>query len=647
MPKIDRYLALSVLCSVCATGDALAQKTDQNATTQSTDAFGRSVGNERNGLYGNSQVRGFNPVDAGNVRLGGLYIDLMDRVPQRISDENTVRLGIAAQGYPFPAPTGLVDYALSIVGDNARASLDLSNSSNMSRGFGGTLEFDLPLIGNQLELNAGFGGRQAVRAEGGEHKARSYGATLTFRPVKNSEISIFSGGNFTRGEEARSTLFMAGNNLPPELPRGKFLGQSWTERNYDIYLHGLLIRYPLGGFRLEAGLFDSISGYASNYSDLLTGVKTDGSSTNRIIVASAGTKDESISGEARIIRAWLNGSLAHRMILSMRGRNKDRIFGGSRRISLGPSSAIALDFRNKPDFELGEHDIDTVRQRTLGFAYNLRWQGRGTLDFGISKSHYQKEVNFANPAAIDPVARDNPVLANMAASIQLNSQAIAFGGYTQGQEEALIAPDIAINRAESPPAVRTRQMEMGLRYALTQRLSFVAGMFKITKPYYNLDPSLRYRQLGALSNSGVELSLAGQIAPGLSVVSGTLFLDPRISGEAVEGGLIGKRPVGQFTRRSILNLDWRLKNGHSPFSVDIAFESLSSRMANTANSLKAPPRTNLNLGMRYRFNVGDDKFLIRAQVQNALNQYGWDVNSSGGFTYTNDRALSLQLVADF
>jgi hypothetical protein len=51
--------------------------------------------------------------------------------------------------------------------------------------------------------------------------------------------------------------------------------------------------------------------------------------------------------------------------------------------------------------------------------------------------------------------------------------------------------------------------------------------------------------------------------------------------------------------------------------------------------------------MRYRFNVGDDKFLIRAQLQNAFNQYGWDVNSSGGFTYTNDRAFSLQLVADF
>ncbi len=109
MPKLNWRLGVAALCSVCAAGDALAQKTSQNATTQSTDAFGRSVGNERNGLYGNSQVRGFNPVDAGNVRLGGLYIDLMDRVPQRISDENTVRVGIAAQGYPFPAPTGLVD----------------------------------------------------------------------------------------------------------------------------------------------------------------------------------------------------------------------------------------------------------------------------------------------------------------------------------------------------------------------------------------------------------------------------------------------------------------------------------------------------------------------------------------------------------
>lgn len=450
MPKLNWRLGVAALCSVCAAGDALAQKTSQNATTQSTDAFGRSVGNERNGLYGNSQVRGFNPVDAGNVRLGGLYIDLMDRVPQRISDENTVRVGIAAQGYPFPAPTGLVDYALSIVGDNAHASLDLSNSSPMSRGLGGTVEFDLPLIGNRLGLNAGFGGRQAVRAEGGEHKVRSYGATLTFRPVKNSEITIFSGGNFTRGEEAKATLFMTGDNLPPELPRGKFLGQSWTERNYNIHLHGLLIRYPLGNFRFEVGLFDSISSYASNYSDLLTGVKTDGSAANRIIVASAGTKDESVSGEARVIRTWSNGSLAHRAILSIRGRNKDRIFGGSRRISLGPSSAIAPDFRNKPDFELGEHDIDAVRQRTLGFAYNLRWQGRGTLDLGLSKSQYQKEVNFSNPAAIDPVARDNPVLGNIAASIQLNSKAIAFGGYTQGQEEALIAPDIAINRAESP-----------------------------------------------------------------------------------------------------------------------------------------------------------------------------------------------------
>ena len=54
-----------------------------------------------------------NPVDAGNVRLEGLYFDQVDRLSSRLSDSNTIRVGPAALRYPFPAPTGLVDYALT------------------------------------------------------------------------------------------------------------------------------------------------------------------------------------------------------------------------------------------------------------------------------------------------------------------------------------------------------------------------------------------------------------------------------------------------------------------------------------------------------------------------------------------------------
>ena len=63
---------------------ASAQRASDNVTTQSSDAFGRSVGNEKSGLYTAEDVRGFNPVDAGNVRLEGLYFDQVDRVSTRL-----------------------------------------------------------------------------------------------------------------------------------------------------------------------------------------------------------------------------------------------------------------------------------------------------------------------------------------------------------------------------------------------------------------------------------------------------------------------------------------------------------------------------------------------------------------------------------
>jgi iron complex outermembrane receptor protein len=221
-----------------------------------------------------------------------------------------------------------------------------------------------------------------------------------------------------------------------------------------------------------------------------------------------------------------------------------------------------------------------------------------------------------------------------------------YGGFVRGLEEALVAPDVATNRSEAPPAIRTRQIDFGLRYGVTPKLTLVAGLFSVSKPYFNLDPALRYRQLGQVDNRGFELSLAGSLAPGVTIVAGSLFLDPVISGEAVTDGLIGKQPVGSVRRRTIANVDLRFARGTSPMSIDVALESLSSRMANPLNTFVAPPRETINLGGRYRFKVNGHPMLIRAQLQNALNDYGWQVSSSGGFTYSSGRTYMAQLVFD-
>lgn len=626
---------------------AQAQRANENVATQSADAFGRSVGQDRSGLYSIDDVRGFNPVEAGNVRLEGLYFDQVDRLSPRLSDGNTIRVGPAALRYPFPAPTGLVDYSLTQPRGQTSYSFNLEDGGTNSRGIGGSFEFKQPLNGARLGISGGGGFRNATRWEGGTARYRTVGATLGWHPADDISVLVFGGAFYFQNDEARPTYYPIGTAPPPKLERGIDLSQPWTPRNAVNWAYGGVVKAPIGGMQLEAGLFYNGRTQDTVYADLLFGVRPDGAVTSRRVIADGNNRDASLSGEARLVKQWQQGNLSHRLVLSLRGRSRERRFGGSQAIALGASTILARDPRPTSAFVLGPKSADRVRQLTYGASYSLVLPGRFGIDASLSKTNYRKAIDFADPLLADPLTRDAPVMWNISVTANLAPSLSLYGGFSNGLEEALVAPDIASNRAEAPPAIRTRQIEAGIKLAITPRLTLIAGGFEITKPYYNLDPALRYRQLGALRNRGLEFSLTGQLRPGLTVVGGTMLLDPQISGEAVAGGQIGPRPVGQIRRRSVLTLDWRSGEGKGPLSFDISLESLSSRTGNGANTLSAPPRSVLNLGARYRFKSAGADWLVRPVLLNLTDEYGWNVSSSGGFTYIAPRALTLQLVADF
>lgn len=623
---------------------ALAQRTAENLVTQSADAFGKTIGSEKIGLYSTDDIRGFNPIDAGNVRIEGLYFDHIERVPTRLVEGSTVRVGVAAQGFSFPAPTGIVDYALTLYRGKFEASSMIERGPY--GGVAGNLETKLPLSGDALGLSFGVGFREQVRPEGGANSYRTIGTTVAWRPYQGALIAAFAGAFTDHDDEAHVTLYPTTNVLPPQIPRGVFLGQNWTDRNYLTLSGGVLAKLPLGNWLFEGGLFDFSLHNRTNFADLLKGIAPDGTVANRVVLYDPGSQNDSLSGEGRVTRLWQWGTVQHRLVFSARGRIKDRLFGGTQQINLGPSSAILPDFRAEPVLLPQVKDKDHVRQMSFGLAYGFKWLNHGSMDLSVSRATYSKQINFANPALPSVLTKDNPILFTATGTLSVLPKVTAYGGFVQGLEEALVAPDIATNRSEAPPAIRTRQMDFGLRYAVTPKMSLVAGVFSVKKPYFNLDPALRYRQLGQVDNRGLEVSIAGGIRPGLSVVAGALLLDPRISGEAVNAGLIGIRPVGIVRKRGIANFDWRFKGGTSPWSVDIALEAFSSRIANAANTLSAPPRQNINLGTRYRFHVDGHPVLFRAQAQNLFNDYGWQVSSSGGFTYSNGRTYMAQLVMD-
>jgi len=627
--------------ALCMGAPALAQRTDDNAVTQAEDAFGTSVGDESIGIYNDYDVRGFSPVDAGNVRIEGLYFDMQTGLTGRVSDGSTVRVGLSAQNYAFPAPTGIADLALRKPGAKRLVSVGAGFGPWM--GGYGEIDVQMPIDGERLGIAAGAGFYRNGTPYAGTPQDFSLGVVARWAPRPGVELISFWGRERSTDSEAQPLIFSSGDFLPKRFPRNQFYGQHWADYAGESTNYGVVARADPAGFDVRLGVFRSIANTDQSAADLLFDTDADGNAGRRVVVISRDDRSASTSGELRVSRHFDEGPRRHTLIASVRGRAQDRRYGGAALIDLGASTSQSEDFRPEPAYSVGPKTQDRVRQTIFGVAYEGRWREVGELGLSLQKTGYTKHVTDPDPAIVFPETHDAPILFSATAAMHVSPRFAVYGGFTRGLEESPVAPQEAVNLNEAPPAIHTRQADAGVRWSFG-KITAVVGVFDVEKPYFNLDPALRFRELGIVRNRGIEMSIAGQILPGLNVVAGNVLIDARVSGEEVNNGTIGSRPVASFRRHTIFSLDYRLP--HSPFSFDAYAESISRPVANSRNTLFIPARAILNLGTRYRFKLGEADALFRFQVANVTNTFGWNNGGSGYYVPNGSRRFSLSLGAD-
>jgi iron complex outermembrane recepter protein len=621
--------------AVIVTHPAFAQKTDNNAVTAAEDAFGKSVGDQSIGIYGDSSVRGFSPIDAGNVRIEGLYFDLQANVNSRLVSGSSVRVGISAQGYNFPAPTGVIDYELAKPGDKLLTSVQITQGP--WKGISGEIDLQIPIDGDRLGIAAGVDRMHSGTQFGTISDSLSAAVSLRYAPRDGVEIIPFWSTTRDWSFEALPVIFTGGLTLPKRAPRNVFTGQPWAKYSGVQSNYGVVARADPLGFDVRLGVFRSTYTIDQDVSDLMSRTLADGSVGRRRAIISRGDTGESTSGELRIGRSFTEGTRRHVFTASFRARRQGRGYGGEDVIDLGASRSDVPDFRPEPVAVFGAKSRDKVTQTTVGLSYEGKWLSVGELTVGVQKTRYTKSVVDPAPAPAIPVTRDSPVLVSAAGALYITPQLAAYGGYTRGLEESPVAPSNATNFNEAPPAIRTVQKDAGVRWKIANGVTAVAGVFDVSKPYFNLDATDRFRQLGEVRHRGVEFSVAGKVAPGLTMVLGNLLIDQKLND--------GRRPIGAIPRKTILSLNYRLPK-HPSLSLDYYFESVSGRTANAAGTLRIPPRAIVNLGARYRLKVSDRPVLVRALVSNVTNTFGWSVGESGGFTPNGTRRFTLSLSTD-
>ena len=626
---------------------AHAQHAADNAVTAADDAFGLTLGLESIGMYSPGQIRGFSPKSAGNLRIEGMYFDQQGSLSNRVIEGSAIRVGITEIGYAFPAPTGIVDYALRRPGDGM-PSASIIATAGPYQGRGISIDANVPLDGKELLLPIGLGYQIGTDTPYGTYPG--YTSTVTsagfspqWSPDDNLKIRALVDWQETRGATTFPLYFTAGPFLPPDIPR-TYLGQDWARGRNVMQNEGVLATWKLSRqWTLSAGLFHSSAQNPLSFADLYTVIQPNGQAEH-LVVGYPNQTVSSTSGEMRLTGRFAVGDWRHEITVLSRGRDSLARHGGADVVDAGVATVGINQQIPQPDFAYSARADDRTEEWRVGAAYRGDWRGLLELQLGAQEDNYRKVVEV--PGQPRTEVADDPIRIYGNSALVLNRDLSLYAGYTQGLEDSGIAPSVASNGGAVLPASRTWQADSGVRYTVTPRLKIIAGVFELEKPYFNLDTRGLDRALGLQQAKGAEFSVAGQPVNNLDINAGLLVGKVRILGPNLATEGVGSVAVGQPRLQYSANANFRIP-GWPFLSLDLSAIHFGCAPATVDNSLYSPAVTELNLGGRLKFTILGKNSSLRLQIQNLPNTYRWtNVFTPGLFEWAGPRTVFAYITTD-
>jgi iron complex outermembrane receptor protein len=598
---------------------AEAQRADENAVTAASDAFGTVVGTQTIGLYSPTSARGFNPSQAENLRIEGFYYDQQPQSanPYLFSGSD-MRVGIAAQSYAFPSPSGIADYRLRIPGDTPSASAVLIRGP--LKQYSAEIDSQFPVVKDTLSI-----GLNVADAQGFDYNyalnsfRRAISLLARITPSPSTEIVPFFG--YIYNTERKETPFVYADRMDP-VPffQEQYLPtQGWTTWSWNQVTAGVIAKIGVGGpWSLRGGLFRSVDENSTNFNDLFLGLRPDGTA-DHVMDVSPAHRMGSYSGDLRAVRSMAEGSHRRELTLAVRARHVDREYGGDSVADLGTASIYQSVSIPEPPISFSARSRDVVQQSGLGINYNESWKNAGSVSLGLLRTDYRRVIT--SPGLQGNTQHTTMLLPTISFTVDAARMATLYGSYTRGLEDSVMAPSSAVNRGELPPATPTWQADGGVRVLLHPGLQVLLGGFRVHKRYFSLDTADLYSQLGEISTTGIESSVTLTASTGLTVVAGAVWLRPQVKRQVPELGGAGSVPVGPVPRTINVNIDYAPAT-LGGWAASLQWTSLSSRVVTSDDSYSLAPLTTLNLGVRYRFNLHARKCSVRLDAGNVTNEPG-------------------------
>lgn len=616
-PSAEAALLILSVGLVLGPGAAWAQRADQNAVTAAEDAFGIQTGTQSIGLYSMTDARGFNPQQAGNLRLQSLYYNQSSPyINECLVRDTTMRVGIAAQSVAFPAPTGVADLTLFVPGGKSRLS-GVATYGSFGQ-LGGLVEGETAVTDTVSALGCVSNNRNFFYDEARSSANLSAGGVVAWRPNEVTEVVPFWGVLDGHDHNVVPIVYTDGLLPPPRYENHRLSSTPYSVQSWRLTSGGVLVRATLSpNWMATAGVFQARDHDGLTFLDEYLSVLPDRSADHTFDIVPA-ADSEVTSGEVCLSRRTVDGPHTRSIEFAVRGRSSHRDYGGDAIIDLGPGSLYGPAAPPLPAYVTTALSRDTTRQVDAGISYEERWAKTGSIALGLMRSGYRRTIQDPGMNAVSDATA--PWLASARFTANAGANLTFYGSYLQGLEDAQLAPTTATNRGQPPPATRTHQSDAGLRYAPVERVTLIVGGFQIDKAYFNLDEASLYTRLGALRHRGLESS-ATYARDGVTVVAGGVWLKPHVERDIPEPGATGSLPLGPTPLTLTFNLDLAPEQ-LKPFAMQASVNRRSGGAATADDRWYLEPVTTVGLGARYEAKWGSRAISLRADVQNLTNASG-------------------------
>ncbi|MDX2224195.1 MAG: hypothetical protein SFV21_15705 [Rhodospirillaceae bacterium] len=599
---------------------------EDNAVLRARDAFGERVGQEQVGLYNESQVRGFDLNSTASYRIEGRYIQREFQLPDPLLDGVTVKVGVAAARLNYPSPSGVVDYRLRAAAPGARTF----NVTTGMKENGALFVESFGAYGSDDGRFSVAGGTVITPRSRFANKTGGFsvnaGAVPQWKPNENWRIrGVLSAERAVFNGELGYTF--GAREIPPKPPNLLFTvpGAAVKRTSFN---GGVLVDYtPSSEWLATLTVFGADTKRAPAE---FTSLALLPDRTARVtFIRNDVQEGRSLTGEAAATRTFDIGGAVHSVNAALRGRLSRALS-----ITRPPVNLGLIDTRNPvfpayptPPPAPGELNSD-VDQGIGSVGYAGTYFDALEIKLSLHRSIYTKTVSPPLGAATERT--DKKWLYDASAVLAVTPATTVFANTVRGVEESGTAPQNAVNRFEVLPPVVAREYEFGVRQQLTDTLAFSVAGFDTTKLTAGLRPDGVFALVGKVRHRGVEVSLAGQVVEGTSVVLGAMAMKPKLSGQLVDAGVVSRRPVGVSSSVAFAGVDTRFPWAPG-WSFDARMSWQAGRAADATNTFGPDGFIMGSVGARFNFKWGEQDAQIRLLSSNMFGGRPFVVGPSGLF----------------